>query len=87
MKPSDFCIFPTTSVLQNYESELVGLNIMIILKRTGNRFRPLPWNEYKKEREKDGGSIPNEHSLFDDVIKYCKNADTARSFSPEWEKV
>lgn len=87
LKPSDFCTHPWSSVLQNSESETVAGNIMCILKRTGNKFRELPWDEYKTERLKDGNFTDGEHCLFDKVIDYCKSPDTAKLFCPDWKEV
>jgi len=84
MKPSNFTSFPFGSVLQNSESETIALNIMKILKRTGDEFRSLSWEEYKSERLKDGNFSDREHPIFEKVIRYCKSADTAILFSEEW---
>ena len=85
MKPSDFTSYPWSSVLQNPESEIVAQNIMKVLKRTGDVFKPLSWEEYKEERMKDGGFSTTEKYYFDKVIDYCKSADTAVLFSKEWK--
>jgi hypothetical protein len=84
MKPSNFTKFPWNSVLEKSESETVAQNIMKILKRTGNIFRELSWEEYKSERQKDGNFSDIEKSYFDEVIKFCKSADTAKCFSKTW---
>jgi hypothetical protein len=57
---------------------------MNILKRTGDVFRPLPWDEYKLDREKDGHFTESEHAYFDKVIDYCASAQTAKLFSKGW---
>jgi len=85
MRPSDFTKFPFSSVLQNSESEQLAQNIMIILKRTGNTFRELSWEEYKLEREKDGYFSDTEERYFNKVIDYCKNSETAQLFSNSWK--
>lgn len=72
------------SVLQKSEAETVARNIMVILARTGDYFRNLTWQEYKKERKKDGNFSENERSYFDQVIKYCQSEDDAILFSPVW---
>ena len=55
LKPSDFMgAHPFDSLMQKSESETIARNIMAILGRTGNKFRLLNWDEYKKERLKDG---------------------------------
>jgi hypothetical protein len=83
-KPSDFNKHPWGSVLQNSQSEVVAHNIMVILERTGNKFRKLNWVDYKQERQKDGNFTEGEKYYFDQVIGYCKSADTAKLFSAEW---
>lgn len=85
LKPSDFTTYPWASVLKKSESESVACNIMIILKRTGNEFRTLDWDEYKKERLKDGCFSEIEKSYFEKVIPYCASAKTAASFSKAWD--
>lgn len=84
-KPSDFAReYPWSSVKRNAESETIALNIMKILERTGDEFRELTWDEYKTERKKDGNFTESEKEFFDDVIDYCKSADTAKLFSKTW---
>jgi len=85
-KPSTFTEHPWNSACQNCECEIVAANVMRILKRTGDTFRPLSPKEYVKERKKDGSYTVKELGYFEKVIKYCKNADTAALFSPTWEK-
>ena len=88
MKPSDFKgVQPWGSVMQKSEHETVANNVMTILRRTEDSFRPVSWEEYEKEREKDGNFSHDEKSFFDDVIKYFKSEDTARLFSPAWDKL
>ncbi len=84
MKPSNFTSYPWSSVLQNSESETIAQNIMKILKRTGDEFRPITWEEYKEERLKDGNFSDREKSIFENVISYCKSADTAVLFCKTW---
>lgn len=86
-KPSDFCVFPWASVLQNSESETIALNIMKILERTGNQFRILSWDEYKEERLKDGNFSDNEKPYFIRVMDFCLFPETAKLFSQEWNKI
>ena len=86
MKPSDFTSYPWGSVTMNSEAETVATNIMTILSRTGDEFRKLTWEEYKQEREKDGNFSTCERSYFEEVLPYCKSADTAKLFSKEWDK-
>lgn len=83
-KPADFNKFPWGSVLRNSECEALAHNVMIILERTGNKFRKLTWDEYKAERQKDKNFSEGEKYYFDKVIGYCKSANTAVLFSTEW---
>jgi hypothetical protein len=82
--PSDFTEYPWSSVMKKTECEVVAVNIMKILKRTGNAFRPLSWEEYQEEREKDGNFTIRENRYFNDVIGYCGNAESAATFSKTW---
>jgi hypothetical protein len=86
MKPSDFTQFPNMSVMNKCEAEVVALNVMKILKRTGDGFRPLSWKEYEIERKKDGDFNSNlESRYFHDIIDYCESETTAKLFSPVWK--
>lgn len=87
MKPSNFTSFPWNSVFQNTETETVALNIMIVLKRTGDTWRGLTWGEYKREREKDGNFSDREHAWFDRVIEYCQSEATVRLVCRDWKEV
>ncbi|GAG60152.1 unnamed protein product [marine sediment metagenome] len=88
MKPSDFCKkHPWTSVMKNAEHEVIAANVMVILKRTQDIFRPLKWDEYKQERLKDNNFSDRERLYFNNVIGYFKSEDTARLFSPEWKNI
>jgi hypothetical protein len=80
-------MFPFDSVTHKNEAEVVAQNIMAILARTGNRWRPLGWYEYKDERELDGLLTERERQYFEEVIDYCVVTDTAKLFSPVWRKV
>lgn len=84
-KPSNFTTHPYSSVLQNSESETVAANIMVILKRTGNKWRKLSWEEYKAERLKEGSFTESEKSYFDSVIDYTISPETAKLFSKQWQ--
>lgn len=84
MKPSNFTAHPYNSVKRKSESETVAANIMRILKRTGNTFRNLNWDEYKAERLNDDNFSEKEHAYFLDVIGFCASAETAVLFSPAW---
>lgn len=84
--PSNFLSNPIGSVLRKSEHETIARNIMVILERTGNTFRELTWEEYKTERKKDKNFSEGEKSYFNDVIIYCKSADTAKCFCKDWYK-
>lgn len=85
-KPSDYKAFPLGSVSQNCETETVARNIMIVLARTGDMFRPLAWDEYKRERLKDvdSGSVDMEREPFKTAVEYCKSPITAARFADAW---
>lgn len=86
-KPSDFVIHPWDSVIKRSEAETVAVNIMKILKRTGDVFPEelLTFEQYAEERKKDGAvHLGNEQMYFKDVIGFCRNADTAKLFSKSW---
>lgn len=85
MKPENFIKHPWDSVLQGCEYEVIAVNIMKILKRTGNEFRPLSWEEYKKERLKDSDFREREKEYFDKVIPYCTCPEMAKLFSKDWD--
>ena len=85
LRPSMFSKFPSSSVTGNHESEQIATNIMRILKRTGDTFRPLDWEEYKVERLKDGHFTERERGYFDAVIDHCASAETAKLFSASWK--
>ncbi len=82
--PSDYCIRPWGSVLQNSESETIALNVMVILKRTGDKFRLLDWEEYKLERQKDGNFSEREKKYFKNVVDFCDSPENAERFSSDW---
>ena len=87
MKPSNFTMHPYHSVTNNAEHEIIAVNIMQILARTGDTFRTLSWQEYCEERKIDGNFTQTEKPLFEAVIDYCKAADTAKLFSPQWKGI
>ena len=68
------------------ESEMVAVNIMVILSRTGNEWRKLSFEEYKKERLKDGNYTYKEEHYFNAVVDYTTSAEAARGFCPGWQK-
>lgn len=87
MTPSNFKIEPWNSVFQQSEYETIAINIMVILSRTGNKWRELSWAEYKKERKKDGNFTDSERTYFIKVASYCYSWQSAITFSPAWAKV
>lgn len=88
MQPSDFTSQPWSCVFRKSESETIARNIMVILKRTGDQWRELPWEEYKAERLKDGSfSEWKEKPEFERVQPYTTSPDQARLFSPTWKDV
>lgn len=86
MKPSIFAIHPWNCILQKSEAETVAKNIMSILFRTGDTFRELTWDEYKRERLKDQNFTESEKVFFDQVNYYCLNSERASCFSPDWKE-
>lgn len=86
LKPSVFTAFPCSSVFRKCEAEQIAVNIMVILERTGDVFRPLSWKEYKKERMKDGEFTEGEKPYFEQVKEYCGSAYEAINFSTVWGK-
>lgn len=84
LKPSDFNTHPWGSVKQKSEAETIARNIMVILARTGNKWRPLTWEEYRTERLKDKDFSDFEKRYFDEVVPFCANPDIAKQFSPAW---
>ena len=85
--PADFCVYPWSSVTKNSESETVAVNIMKILKRNGNTWRELPFEEYEEERKEDGDYSEREKYIFEGVRGYCKSVDTATLFSKTWTEI
>jgi len=84
LKPSDFALWPKESLCWKMEPESVAENIMVILARTGNEWVDLSFDDYKKERVKDGDFHKWEEDLFLHVNKYCQSPEIAKSFSPKW---
>lgn len=76
-------VHPWDSVFQKSEHEVIARNIMTILSRTGNTFRPLSWEEYAEERKKDGNFSDIERKYFDDVVEWC-TIGKAPMFSKSW---
>lgn len=84
MKPSDFLSFPAGSIFGRCEYEIVAQNIMSVLTRTGNEFKPLNFQEYKKERLKDKDFSEDEKFFFDNVIEFCESPEKAKTFCSVW---
>lgn len=85
MLPSNFKKHPYNSVMNKSEAETIARNIMVILSRTGDKFRQLSWDEYKTERLKDSGFTEGEKAYFDKVAPWCLTGEQAAAFSPTWE--
>jgi hypothetical protein len=86
-KPEDFILFPLDSITKNSKSETVAKNIMLILARNGNKWRRLPWHEYKAARLKDGDFNEDEQIHFNRVIDFTIKAECAILFSEAWQRV
>ena len=84
MKPSNFTDHPYESIVGKFESEIVAANIMLILKRTGDTWRPLSWDEYKEARKEDGNFSMKERKFFEEVSPFCTSAVQAQIFCPTW---
>lgn len=80
-------IDPMDSIFRKRESEIVAKNIMVILSRTGNKWRELSWDEYKKERLKDGDFSEEEKYFFDQVKKFCNSEENAYGVSSAWKNM
>lgn len=86
--PSTFAaISPMGSAAEKSEAETVARNIMTILSRKGDVFRQMGWGEYKYERLQDGDFSEKERPYFDNVIHFCRSAETAILFAPGWRRV
>ena len=86
LKPSNYTSHPMSSVSKEWEAEQIARNIMTILRRTGDEWRSLAWEEYQAERQKDGNFSEMEKPYFDRVISYCKSAEDADRFCSSWRK-
>lgn len=97
IKPSDLKNrFPLDSTLQKIECEIVARNIMVILARTGDKFRKLEWEEYRLERIKDANDSANKNTPFSeyekpyfDAVAYLSKGREEQlvGFSNDWRKV
>lgn len=88
LRPSDFTDFPYNSILQKIEPETIAQNVMVMLESLGNVFRKLTWEEYRARRLVGNGIWSSSHDefWFEEVISYCKSANAAILFSPEWHR-
>jgi hypothetical protein len=85
--PSQYNREPMGSLSQNSESETIAKNIMHILSKNGDVFRPLSFEEYTDVRKSDGANdrhIANEKPYFDEVISYCASPESADLFCADW---
>jgi hypothetical protein len=88
--PGDFCGKPWNSILQKSECETIARNCMVILKRTGNKWRTLSEEEYLEQRLADGASeyaAKAELPYFRQVLAYTTSAEQAATFSASWAEV
>lgn len=85
LRPSHFKSDPMGSVLQNSESETIACNIMRIRARLGDRWE-LTWEEYKREREKDGSFSDMEEGYFNKVMPLIADPIGAISFAAGWAR-
>lgn len=84
LTPFNFTDTPMNSIFKDYNYEIIAQNIMKILKRTGNKFRLLTWDEYKTIRQKDGYFSESEKKYFLEVVGFCVNAERAQQFCSDW---
>ncbi len=84
--PSDFTNKPFASVLRKSELESIARSIMIILSETGNTWRHLSFEEYKKEIKKATKKTVDDWDkrYFDQVVQYCTSPNAASRFSEAW---
>jgi hypothetical protein len=87
MNPSDYITMPFNSRLQKAEAEIVALNIIKILSRSGDAWRKLTWFEYKDERLKDRHFYESELAYFNQVVPWTDSAVKAANFSPVWSNI
>lgn len=86
LKPSDIVDIRTiSSVARKGEAEIIAENIIVILYRTGDKFRDLSWSEYKEERIKDGNFSDIEKPWFKLVVDYCTDPEKVKTFSKKWD--
>lgn len=90
MKPSDFTEQPWSSVFGKSEHETIARNCMVILKKLGDEWKKLTWEEYCEVRKNDGASersLHGEKKYFDDVVEYAESPEDAMAFSPTWRRI
>lgn len=91
MKPSHFArTFPHRSMFHKWEHEQVALNIVKILKRTGDKWRRLSLDEYIDARRYDNASnhdLNLERPLFIDIQDIIISEYGARQFSVAWDEI
>lgn len=68
--PKDFIGKYWSSIFQKSEAEWVWNNMLVILGRTGNKWRELHWDEYVVERTKDGEFSQGEKHYFEQSLPY-----------------
>ncbi len=88
-KPSDFTQNIPNSLFQSNFKEDMFMHIMHILTRTGNEWRSLSWEEYKKEKEKEIELFINHaEKIFYKVRPFTLSADLAEQVKEgvEWLK-
>jgi hypothetical protein len=85
-RPSHFTNYPWSSVKQKSEWESIAQNIMRVMSEHGNDFSiGLSLEQYTAYREKEGGSVRISQESFDELMEYCKSAETAKLFSKDWK--
>lgn len=90
LNPSDFITNPYGSKLGDSQAETVAVNIMVFLKRIGDVWKKLSWEEYAFERRSDNPCLEEkelnlEEEHFNKVISYCESAEKAKTFSISWK--
>jgi uncharacterized Zn finger protein len=86
LRPRDFVAVPDGSIFPSTEHEIIASNIMKILARTDNRFRPITWDEYWSESSKDRSQVTDDPGVFFQVVVHCISAEQAVLVSPVWGK-
>lgn len=100
-KPSDFATtYPWSSVARKSEVERIALNILKILKRTGDEWRELSWEEYKTIRLADEAAAKAENPkyrinfaeylerpAFEVAVPYTTSVLRVCAFSDSWKAI